>query len=290
MNKLKGFFEHSGAGTMLLFFIGAWSLCTLLGLFTVAFFYPQTSTDIASLKILQLVQSFAMFVMPPFILAYFWSRKPIAFLQLNRSPKGIDTGIIVLFMVLIVPAINLLSQLNQQITFPESLSGLETWLRNYEKQTEQVVQELLHVSSVSALLFNILLIAVVPALGEELFFRSALQGIIQKWKGSTVAIWLAAIIFSAIHFQFFGFFPRLLLGAFFGYLLVWSGNLWIPILAHFINNAFAVVFYYLKHNGFTTLNIDTVGTGETLWLGILSLVIAVFGIFFIRKKLNFVSS
>ena len=85
--------------------------------------------------------------------------------------------------------------------------------------------------------------------------------------------------------QFYGFVPRLLLGAFFGYLLLWSGNLWLPILAHFTNNLMTILFYYLKNNGFQVFNIDTLGTGDTLWLGCLSGWLALFGIIVLKKFL-----
>ena len=134
------------------------------------------------------------------------------------------------------------------------------------------------------LIFNIILIAIIPALGEELFFRGALQGVMKAWKGAKLAIWITAIIFSAIHLQFYGFVPRMLLGAFFGYLLFWSENIWLPIIAHFVNNVLAVIFYYFKFNGYQVPDIDTIGTGNTLWLGIASGALAIFGFFQIRKR------
>jgi hypothetical protein len=132
----------------------------------------------------------------------------------------------------------------------------------------------------------VFLIAFIPALGEELFFRGALQQIFQNKKNAIMAIWLTAFIFSAIHFQFYGFVPRFLLGAFFGYLLVWSGNLWLPVLAHFANNAIAIVFYYLKYNGFQVVDIDSIGTGNTLWIGCVSGLLALIMIVLFRAKLR----
>ncbi len=99
-----------------------------------------------------------------------------------------------------------------------------------------------------------------------------------------MGIWVSAILFSALHMQFYGFFPRMLLGAFFGYLLLWSGSLWLPIIAHFVNNCVAVIFYYLKFNGIKVVDIEIIGTGETLWLGILSGIVCVFLGYLIRKS------
>lgn len=98
------------------------------------------------------------------------------------------------------------------------------------------------------LTFNILLIAVMTAIAEEMFFRGALQSLFQKWtKNIHLAVWITAFVFSAMHFQFFGFFPRLLLGAVLGYLFAYSANLWLPILFHATNNAAVLTMVYLEN-------------------------------------------
>lgn len=146
--------------------------------------------------------------------------------------------------------------------------------------------KMMNVHSITDLIFNLLLVAVLAGLGEELFFRGILQKIFGEWRNAILAIWMAAFIFSAIHLQFYGFFPRMLLGAFFGYLLFWSGNLWLPILAHTVNNGLAVLFYYLKFNGVKMPDLDTIGTGDTLYLAAISFVVTVFLIYKTRKKLQ----
>jgi hypothetical protein len=129
-------------------------------------------------------------------------------------------------------------------------------------------------------------IAVLPAFGEELFFRGAIIRVFQDWKGFKTAIWITAFIFSAIHLQFYGFVPRFLMGAFFGYLLLWSENLWLPITAHFINNLLAVIFYYFKYNGYKIPDIDAIGTGNTLWIGIASGALGIFVIIWLKRRLQ----
>jgi len=149
---------------------------------------------------------------------------------------------------------------------------------------------MLQVHGYYALSFNIFLIAILPALGEELFFRGAIIRVFQDWRGFKTAIWITAFIFSAIHLQFYGFLPRLLMGAFFGYLLLWSENLWLPVTAHFINNVVAVVFYYLKFNGYKLPDIDAIGTGNTLWIGIASGVMGIIGIFMLKRRFQLQNS
>jgi len=97
------------------------------------------------------------------------------------------------------------------------------------------------------MILNLFIIAILPAVGEEFFFRGVLQKIlIRLFKSVHVAIWVTAFIFSAIHFQFFGFVPRFILGLIFGYLFFWSGTLWLPVISHFINNAVPVIMSYIQ--------------------------------------------
>ncbi len=107
------------------------------------------------------------------------------------------------------------------------------------------------------------MIALLPAIGEELVFRGVVQKIFRQWsRNAHVAIWTTAVLFSAMHMQFYGFIPRMLLGAMLGYMLEWSGSLWLPMLAHFINNAGAVLLTYLFQHNLSTINPDEVGTGS----------------------------
>jgi membrane protease YdiL (CAAX protease family) len=263
MKSFKGILSRSGIYSKLLLFFGVTVFFTLFALLIWKIMTPENSTDIASLKILQLFQSIGMFVTPPFVVAYLWSKNPIDYLHLTKKTHWIDAMVIIIFMIIIIPFVNFLGAVNQQLVLPKAFSELEALMKASELQAAQLTQSMLNVSNVQGLVFNIILIALLPGLGEELFFRGALQRVFQEWKGPIVAIWITAFIFSAIHFQFYGFLPRMLLGAFLGYLFYWSGNLWLPILAHFINNFIAVIFYYFTNKGFILPNIDTAGSKRT---------------------------
>jgi uncharacterized protein len=241
--------------------------------------------NIMSVKRMQLIQSLVLFVGSPLLLAFLWSDKPLIYLQLKTTNKPSMYVLVAFTMIAAIPFINLLTELNRQISLPEALAPIESWMRATELQLEEITLKMLNVHTISDLIFNLFLIAVLAGLGEELFFRGILQKIFGEWRNGVLAIWLAAFIFSAIHLQFYGFFPRMLLGAFFGYLLFWSGNLWLPILAHTINNGLAVLFYYLKFNGVQVPDLDSIGTGNTLYLSVISFVVTVFCIIQIRKKL-----
>lgn len=280
----KGLYKDSGILSKLLQLVVVFLFFTLSAMSVWLLVSDQDYSNTDSLKLLQLFQSVGMFILPPLVLAYLWSEKPFSYLQLNSAPTWWDSKKIVLIMVAAIPAINLLSFFNQQLVLPDFMQGVEVWMRNAEAETALITQKFVNVKGVNALLFNIFLISIIPALGEELFFRGTIQKIFTEWKNAKLAIWLAAIIFSTIHLQFLGFLPRMLLGAFFGYLLLWSGSLWLVILAHFTNNFLAVVFYYFKFNGFRVIDLDRIGTGDTLWLGIFSCIVTIAGIILIKKS------
>lgn len=282
MNKFKGLFSQYGILSRLLILIGFSCLFAVLGMMIWVAITHGDATDVGSLKLLQLLQSIGIFVLPSFALAYFCSGSTSRFLHLD---KRINWAIVfvVLFMIVVIPFVNLLGELNQKLVLPKAFAELESLMKAYEEQAAQLTGKLLNVHTIQALFFNVFLIAMIPAFGEELFFRGAMQGVFSEKINVKAAIWITAIVFSAIHLQFYGFVPRMLMGAFFGYLLVWSDNIWLPIVAHFTNNLFAVVFYYFKNNGYKLPDIDTVGTGSTLWLGYASGVLAILGFVLFRR-------
>ena len=285
MGISKGIFEHSGVFARIFILLAITLFFTLILSPIIALITFSNPTDIGLMKLSQLLMSIGVIVIPPFILAYLVNLRPLNFLHLDvKKINGIDIVLVVSFMIMIIPFINLLGDLNHQLVLPKVFSGIETWMKSSEDQATQITERFLNIHNFQGLLFNIFLIAIIPAIGEELYFRGALQGIVQSWKGVKVSIWIAAIVFSTIHMQFYGFVPRMLMGAFFGYLLFWSENMWLPIAAHFTNNVIAVVFYYLQFNGFKMPDIDSVGTGHTFWIGIASGAIGIFGIFRLRRR------
>lgn len=147
---------------------------------------------------------------------------------------------------------------NESIVLPESLSALEQWARNLEDSMKELTVYLTKFDSAGYFLLAVVVVAVLPGIGEELIFRGLLQNIFLRMnRNPHFAIWLAAFFFSAIHFQFFGFLPRMLLGALFGYLYYWTGNLIVPVVAHFFNNFFSLLALYAYQKGLTDIDPET---------------------------------
>jgi len=180
-----------------------------------------------------------------------------------------------------VPLVNFLVNWNQGIQFPSFLEGVEKWMRTAEDNAQRVTELMLQGESWSDLLWQLLVVAVMAGFGEELLFRGTLQSIVSSKGRIHSAIWITAFIFSLIHMQFYGFIPRLLLGAWFGYLLLWSGSIWVPVAAHFANNAISIAFHYAEKNKYLPSDPDLLGVGENAWQLIPSiLLLTACGLFF----------
>jgi membrane protease YdiL (CAAX protease family) len=204
-----------------------------------------TSLNIGSLRLLQIISSFGMFVVAAVIFAKVESNDWMKYLSFKKV-NPLLAILTILIMLSMGPLMESINELNKNMVLPEALKEIEAWMKLKEEQMTEMTKQLLVMDSVNILLVNMLMLAIIPALGEELIFRACLQKIFGRWTGNYhLAIWLSAIIFSTIHFQFYGFMPRMFLGALFGYLLVWSGSIWLPILAHFLNNGMAVVGAYI---------------------------------------------
>jgi membrane protease YdiL (CAAX protease family) len=223
--------------------------------------------SISMLKFFQVSQTIGLFILPSFLVAYLLYGKPLHALRLGQVSGTIPMILTIGLIFAMNPFINFLGEINSRMHFPEWLNGMEQWMRNAEESATRLTEAFLKTDHFAGLLFNLLMVAVLPALGEELLFRGVIQKIlIVLTKNKHAGIWLSAALFSALHLQFFGFFPRMILGAVFGYLLIWSGTLWLPVLAHFVNNAGAVIVLYLIDKGKINPGIEDFGAGTGTWV------------------------
>lgn len=240
---IVGFFVVFMLGFLLALLLFNTSLTELSGFFVSYDF----SGRMHILKYFQIIQTIGLFVVPSFVLARMFSNHPATFLGLSRKPSMISVVIVLVLIFTALPFINFLSHLNQSIPFPEYMKSLEEWLMDREKNAQELTFQFLEAKNAMQLFVNMVMIAVLPAIGEELLFRGILQKLFAGWfRNIHLGILIAAILFSAMHVQFYGFIPRLALGMLLGYLFFWSGSVWLPIIAHFINNASAVIYYFFQ--------------------------------------------
>ena len=175
-----------------------------------------------------------------------------------------------LVIICSVPFLSVLTGWNAGVHFPAPLHGFELWARAEEDQKIGLTKFLTDFSSPGRLLVGLVVIAIVPAVAEELVFRGGVQRNLVAWFGSRhVGVWLAAAIFSAIHVQFFGFVPRFVLGLVLGYLYEWSGNILVSMAAHFTQNAFQLVLLFLFQNKLLPATFDPDTNQAVPWLAVL---------------------
>ena len=186
-----------------------------------------------------------------------------------------------LLIICLVPALSAIVAWNAGVHFPAALHDFELWARAKEDQAAELTRFLTQFTSLGRFLVGLLVIAVVPAVAEELVFRGVIQRNLIRWFGSRhVGVWLAAALFSAIHFQFFGFVPRFLLGLVLGYLYEWSGNILVPMAAHFTNNALQLLLLYLAQGRHLPSSFDPDSNQALPWPSVLLSVVLSLGLLY----------
>jgi membrane protease YdiL (CAAX protease family) len=217
--------------------------------------------NIHVLKFFQVVQSVFLFIVPAAIAAWLFSTDTAGYLKCRVSPSGYSLLLVTLSLVVAVPFMNSLAELNSGLDLPSWMDSIERKIRAMEESAGKITGLFLKSSNINGLLVNMLMIAILPAIGEEFLFRGLFQRLFTEWtRNKHIGIIISAFVFSFIHFQFYGFFPRFFLGLYFGYLLLWSSSIWVPVLAHFMNNGFAVIYYYYAPQPMGETAMDKLGT------------------------------
>lgn len=202
------------------------------------------------------------------------------FLRFNFKTNGKFLLMTVLAILFVIPLAGWLQQISLSATYPESWQPMIDSFKRQEDMGNIMMMRFLNVDGIGWLLFNILFLAIIPAICEELLFRGALIGVLKKMiKNKHILVVVSAIIFSAIHLQFFSFFSRFVLGLVLGYAFVYAGSIIPSMVAHFVNNALSVVLFYFSDR--TTL--DDVGTVENFGIIAISTIAAVFTIVWMNK-------
>lgn len=242
--------------------------------------------SIALLKYFQVIQAIGLFIVPPIILAWLYSGNIARYLHLNKTFSGSSLLLVFVLMIFAAPFINFIGELNNNMVFPDWLSGLESWMKNAEENAAELTEAFLNVKTIPGLAFNLFMIAFLPAIGEELLFRGFIQKVFTKLtKNHHWGIWISAILFSALHIQFYGFVPRVFLGALFGYMLVWSGSMWLPIIGHFLNNGIAVIAYFLINKNMLNADVENIGsTSNSYYLAALSFVLVIAFMWMLKRQ------
>lgn len=227
-----------------------------------------------AIKFLQIVGALGAFVFSSLLLSWFYTGSWTGFFPFGRGVSPLSLLLIALIMIVSLPFVNFLTDINGNFILP--FEGVERYLRGVEEQTEALMMTLLRADTVGALLVNLFMIAIIPAVGEELVFRGLIQKHLTDWfKNGHMAILITAVIFSLAHFQIYSFLPRFFLGIILGYALFYGKSLWYPMLAHLVNNSLGVIYYFFYLKEKTGETIEQIGTMDMMPVtALLSLLIA----------------
>ncbi|NJN24522.1 MAG: CPBP family intramembrane metalloprotease [Cyclobacteriaceae bacterium] len=268
--------------------ISGLSLTELMNVLANPTAYPEQRMMIL---IVQGVSSVGGFVIAPLIFYYTLVGNHIFRDFIQLPPNIIPTLVVAVVMVFSFMVVNtIFIEWNANIELPGFMAGFEQWAKNLESSMEVLTSYLTDFESTQYFFLAIFIIAVIPGIGEELLFRGLLQNLLRRiFKNDHVAVWVAAIIFSAIHFQFYGFVPRMLLGALFGYLYLWTNNLLVPMVAHFLNNGFSLFALYVYKKGLTDIDVESTEALPTVYIIFFSALFAV-SLFYFKNYLTISNS
>jgi uncharacterized protein len=232
---------------------------------------------VSALKYFQIVNQVGVFILPAIIFVVLTDDDFTGYLNLKGRIKKLSIIFGCILLLISMPFINWLVQINNAINLPSYLAGLENWMRDSEDKAQKLTDAFLLTKTWGGLAVNMVMIAVLAAVGEELIFRGILVKLFREWTGNIhLAVIIPALLFSALHLEFYGFFGRLVLGIILGYLFVWSGSLWVPIAVHFLNNAMAVIVSFLEHRGLISTNLDSFGSSKNFDIILGSFLLTIF--------------
>jgi len=246
-----------------------------LGAYLASWIYGYSFTEILTLgtyddpeyvaasKLIQILGSVGTFIIPALLFSYLFAGDLFSFYHFRSHVGPLPLLLIVAMMISVIPFINYVAELNMKMQFPVEV--VDRILRNLEGEAENIMQAFTATRSLGGLMVNIFMIGVLAAVGEELIFRGLLQQLLHDLvKNIHVAIFITAILFSAFHFQFFSFMPRFVLGMILGYLMFLGRSIWYPIIAHFVNNAMGVIYYYFNYRGSADDVLEEIGTSTMM--------------------------
>ncbi len=233
-------------------------------------------------RVVQCISAVVGLLLPALVTAFVLNRKPARLLGFSQRINGKQAGLVCAIMLSAMFALGFFSYVNNHIPISESLK------QQFDKmETENIRQTeaILGLNNIQDYLISLFIIGFLPALCEEALFRGGLQNFLTR---STMKPWLSiivvSILFSALHFSFYGFLPRLFLGVMLGALYHYSGSIWLSIIAHFFNNALVVTVVYIQKQQGTSIP-EAMGQGNSSWLGVFALPVVI-ALLMVFKKIT----
>jgi len=237
--------------------------------------HPEIAENVGIIKYFLALQSISFFLLPSVLVILFSRINPLQYFKTLVFTDNKNLFLVAVTILVSIPFLNITGEFNKWII--ENILDQSSYIIAMEESAKRITEAILPASDIATLSVNLIIIALLPALGEEFLFRGIIQNELKKVSNPLIAVIVTSVIFSSFHFQFLGFIPRLLLSIYLGFLFIKHGSIWLPVFAHFTNNAFAVIMYYLISNKETINEIDKIGTqnGNIIW-GILSGILSLY--------------
>ena len=266
MSNWKGKYQHLAIQNqfLLLFLVLIISFipCYIIGITPVVVSGTTDSINGQNIDLYKWLQSWSsigIFILSSIIFIYLTEKKFVISTSFTRA----QLLLAICSMLFCLPIINFLALWNEGLHLPEFMAQIENWMRLSEAKSATIMEYFVAMDSYTDLVINLVVIALIPAIGEEFLFRGVIQRGLIKWKKNPhFGIWISAFLFSALHMQFLGLIPRFLIGGFFGYLFLWSGSIWLPVITHFLNNALAVLVIFTSSSVVASKKIESMGANS----------------------------
>jgi uncharacterized protein len=287
---LRGLYSHLGfTGRLMLLLILVFSCLLFASLLSILMLVPFLGSGVTgiiahpdytqpgvvnALKFIQIINMAGGLLLPAWLFQFLTTPASESQTLWKRLPSVLFPIVAVLAILAVQPLVGWLGEVNCKLSLPAVLAPLENWMQQQEKTGELLTDAFLATTTAGGLLTNILMIAVLPALAEEYLFRGILARLLnEKFRSMHIAVIVSALIFAAIHLQFYGFLPRFLLGVVLGYLYFISGSLWLPVIAHFTNNFLTIIIEFLFRKGIVSAGASDFGVNSPAGILLLSVAI-----------------
>lgn len=219
------------------------------------------------LHLTQWGQTLLIMLLPAILWTILYKKETIREVMHTRKISWKVVGMIVVLMIVSLPALDALATACESLPLPEPLAS---WAKNNAEAQQMAIDTMLGLSGIAGWFELIMLMCVGTALGEEWMFRGALLRCFKGYNKHWAAV-LVGFFFSLIHLEAYGFIPRWLLGTAFVYLVYWTGSIWPSVIAHAINNLWALIEMkeapkMLEHFGAVSVCVSVVLMALVLWL------------------------
>ncbi|MDR1346291.1 MAG: CPBP family intramembrane metalloprotease [Bacteroidales bacterium] len=270
---------------LLLLIMGCGLVVGSLAALTAGLIWNGEANSAGCMRFIQAISTVGFFALPAMFFSALVHGNLFSFSKINKKITWKFTRTVLWLAIALLPLIALFGYLNEQIQLPETFTAIQEWMRAIESKTNELLKLLMNDARISVLLLNIVILGILPGICEEWLFRGTIQPLLQeKIKNKHLVIWITTLLFSAIHLQFAGFIPRLLLGGYLGYIAIWSGSLWLPILAHTLHNILSIVLnFFAIQQDVDTEHFDPLIIPEFWPVAIVSAFFAAYGIYRLQR-------